>query len=100
MRTTPLLLLNAQTSLQRRRRDPATFAADFDAAAGINALDPATATAAELAAETRTMLRYAEFPEFIDSKDKAMGDEIAATFIEPHACARRHRPQKRRGSGG
>ena len=45
---------------------------DFDAIASANALDPSTADAADLAAETRTMSRYAEFPEFIDSKGKAM----------------------------
>ena len=74
---------------------------DFDAIASANALDPATAEAADLAAETRTMSRYAEFPEFIDSKDKAMGDEIAATFI--HRTTRKKpgvssRPLRRLGA--
>ena len=71
---------------------------DFDAIASANTLDPATAETADLAAETRTMSRYAEFPEFIDSKDKAMGDEIAATFIHRTTRKKWHTEQAK-GSG-
>ena len=71
---------------------------DFDATAAANALDPGTATAPEIAAESRTMSRYAEFPEFIDSKDKAMGDEIAATFIHRTTRKKWHSEQAK-GSG-
>jgi hypothetical protein len=71
---------------------------DLDPVAAANALDPATATEAQKAAEGRTMLRYAEFPEYIDSKDKAMGDEIAATFIHRTTRKKWHTVQAK-GSG-
>ena len=110
-RATPLALLQPSTVQSRRVLACWTFrpsfvwiwlamvaVADYDAAAAINVLDPATASPAEVAAENRTMLRYAEFPEFIDSKDKAMGDEIAATFLHRTTRKKSHTVQAR-GSG-